>query len=318
MIDYPLNFQGILKQNISGRSLTTYGIGGILSSLFEPRTIEEAKSLFLFLKQEGVKYKLIGNGSNLVLPDAGIDDFVVVRLSLKENKTQVKIGTDNFDLSTFPIEDFSIGDKIRLLVPAGVSMMNLSRQVSELGLSGLEYTAGIPGTLGGAVKMNAGAHGADISSVLDCISVWEGSVGCESFRVKGENLDFSYRHSSLSESEVVLSAELTLTVTDKAEVKEKRGSALRYRKETQPLTMPSAGSVFRNPSSELPAAKILDDLGCKGMRLGGVMVSELHSNWIVRVSEDALASDVRGLVDRLKAKVDSDLGIILKEEIIFW
>jgi UDP-N-acetylmuramate dehydrogenase len=119
-------------------------------------------------------------------------------------------------------------------------------------------------------------------------------------------------------SEVILSARLNLTLMNRDEVRENRASALKYRKETQPLSMPSAGSVFRNPAPDLSAAKILDDLGCKGMRQGGVMLSELHSNWIVRVSDDALADDVRGLVDKLKAKVVKDLGIELHEEIIFW
>jgi UDP-N-acetylmuramate dehydrogenase len=318
MIELPAFFSEILRENVSGKSLTTYGIGGLVGTLLEPRTLDEAISVFSYLDSSHIPYKIIGNGSNLVLPDNGISEAVVVRLSLRDLKPQLLIGSDRFEIPFFPVESCSLGDKVALEVPAGASMMSLSRQVTELGLSGLEYSAGIPGSLGGAVRMNAGAHGSDISNILSSIKIWDSSTARVVSRTKDKDLSFSYRYSSLLPSEVILSARLNLTLMNRDEVRENRASALKYRKETQPLSMPSAGSVFRNPAPDLSAAKILDDLGCKGMRQGGVMLSELHSNWIVRVSDDALADDVRGLVDKLKAKVVKDLGIELHEEIIFW
>jgi UDP-N-acetylmuramate dehydrogenase len=248
MIELPAFFSEILRENVSGKSLTTYGIGGLVETLLEPRTLDEAISVFSYLDSSHIPYKLIGNGSNLVLPDKGISEAVVVRLSLRDLKPQLVLGSDSYEISSFPVESCSLGDQVALEVPAGASMMSLSRQVTELGLSGLEYSAGIPGSLGGAVRMNAGAHGSDISNILSSINIWDTSSARVVSRIKDKDLSFSYRHSSLLPSEVILSARLNLTLMNRDEVRENRASALRYRKETQPLSMPSAGSVFRNPA----------------------------------------------------------------------
>ena len=308
----------ILREGISGRSLTTFGVGGVVPVLLEPRNQEEAIRVFNFLKSENLPYRLIGNGSNIVLPDLGMGEIILVRLFFKETKPTLLFEGNIFELDSPYFRDIAVGEKVILDIPASVSMMNISRQVSELGLSGLEYSAGIPGTLGGAVRMNAGAHGAQLSDVIASCIVWDANLQRMETHINGETLNFTYRHCSLEEELVILSARLELIKRDPKEVKEKRSSALKYRKDTQPLSMPSAGSVFRNPSQELAAAKILEDLGCKGQRVGGVCLSEMHSNWIVRVSDEAKASDIRILVDDLKNTAQKNTGIMLKEEIIFW
>jgi len=318
MIQIPEWSREIVREGISGKSLTTFGVGGPVPFLFEPRNHDEALAIFKFLKADRIPYKIIGNGSNLVLPDEGMGDIAIVRLTFRKSKPKLIIQKNSFELDSLNLKDVAFTDKVILDIPASISMMNISRQTSELGLSGLEYSAGIPGTLGGAVRMNAGAHGAQISDILVSASIWDENIGEIVEYQKGEDLSFSYRHCNLSEGAIILSAKIELTKKDVQEVRDQRSSALKYRKETQPLSMPSAGSVFRNPTKELSAAKILDDLGCKGARVGGVRLSEMHSNWIVRVSDEARASDIKTLVDSLKEHALKNTGISLEEEIIFW
>ncbi len=307
-----------LRVEVPGRRLTTMGVGGDVSNVLEPATADEALKLFTYLSSEKKPFRVIGNGSNLILPDEWIKEVVLLRLAFKKEKPKLYFHEQFFDLDITNLQEIPTGDSVVLELPCSASMMNVSRQVSELGLSGLEYTAGIPGTLGGAVRMNAGAHGSQLSDILTSVRVWDQRLNKIIEYVVGENLSFAYRHSSLSEDSIVLSAKLKLIKKDVEEVRESRSSALKYRKETQPLSMPSAGSVFRNPSGEMSAAKILEDLGLKGERVGGVRLSEMHSNWIVRVADDAKAMDVRILVDLLKEKALKSTGVTLKEEIIFW
>jgi len=318
MVQFPELSKEILRKGISVKSLTTFGVGAAVPILIEPRTLDEATHVFNLLKQEGINYKLIGNGSNLVLPDEALVDIALVRLMFKQHTPQLNYQGVSLALDDINIGEITKGEKVILEIPASFSMMGISRQTSALGLSGLEYSAGIPGTLGGAVRMNAGSHGSQLSDIILSVKVWDPKLQQIVELVNGGMLSFEYRHCSLDSDSIILSAQLDLVIRDAEDVKEKRASALKYRKETQPLSMPSAGSVFRNPTSDLSAAKILDDLGLKGYRVGGVMLSEMHSNWIVRVADQAKAMDVLRLVEDLKSVALKNTGIELREEIIFW
>ncbi|OVE79910.1 UDP-N-acetylenolpyruvoylglucosamine reductase, partial [bacterium J17] len=225
-----------------------------------------------------------------------------------------------------PVE---LGRSYRVLVFAAAALMSLSRKFSGQGLSGLEFAAGIPASLGGAIAMNAGAHGSQISDVLDSVLVYLPKQGLEHLRA--EDLNFSYRHSSLSEGALVLAAQISLEAKSKEEVSTKRAECLGYRKQTQPLSQPSSGSVFKNPtpveidsekraqmSKNVTAAELLDAVGVKGLEMGGVAFSNLHANWLVRVSESASSNDVLVLVKEAQKRVWEKYGISLEPEIVFW
>jgi UDP-N-acetylmuramate dehydrogenase len=209
--------------------------------------------------------------------------------------------------------------------------MNISRTLSQEGKSGLEFGAGIPASLGGAVKMNAGAHGCSIATVV------EGAVVCEldgTLRyLSNVDLNYSYRHSSILPSQIVVAVSLKLQDGDPETIKGQRQKCLDYRTKTQPLKFPSSGSVFRNPESPnldppkldppesgtlKAAAYYLEQVGLKGHRLGGVGYSELHSNWLVRLDDSGRAEEVRNLIELGKKRVFEKFGLELKPEILQW
>ena len=295
-----------IRRDVLSNQITTFGVGKGISLLIEPESIDALLKVISELDDEPL---ILGNGSNLVLPD----DWVfppVIRLP-KALSGPVAKDSQLFDaLSGFSGEPYY----------AGSSLINLSRTFSQAGRKGLEFAAGIPGTLGGAIKMNAGAHGESLSQVITGVVVADknGKV-----RAIGKSeLDFSYRHSCIAGDQIVLGATILLQEGDKEEIRLRRESCLDYRSKTQPLKMPSAGSVFRNPvdptQSLEAAAYYLEQVGLKGYQSGGVGYSNLHSNWLVRLEDSARAEDVSILIELGKKRVFEKYGINLTQEILLW
>ena len=327
LAEYPTELS--FREDVGGRELTTFGVGGLArGGLLELQTLRSARSLKSLLFETRTAYRLLGAGSNVVFPDSGLETLLL-RFGkglagiypLGENVGSA--GLRSSELEEFlktPSEEIS-QDAPRLLVLAGTPMMSLSRKVSQIGLSGLEFAAGIPGTLGGAVFMNAGAHGHATEEVIHRVYLL-GESGELLVRSK-EELSFRYRHADLPENSIVIAAELRLIPKDPKEVSEHRASCLEYRRRTQPLQLRSAGSVFRNPPGQAAGA-LLEKAGLKGVRKGAIRFSELHANWLVcepsDVPSDAigLAEDIRCLVELGRAKVLEEYGISLETEIIFW
>ena len=276
--------------------LTTLAIGGPLKYLFEPHSIEELSALVSALKQNQLSYMLLGAGSNALIPDEGVGEVVI------------RLGRGLRFLEALGEESFKVG--------ANTSVMWLSRELSEQGYAGLEFAGGIPASLGGAVKMNAGAHGGEFSSVIHEVHCVDDEGNESTLGV--DELQYSYRHSALPKGWIVAAATLKLSKDDPEAVRERRLENLEYRKRTQPLQLPSAGSVFRNPTDAPAAGKLLEDLGLKGHTHGGAMISELHGNWIVNPKREARYGDVLALIELCQERVAKAHGIELIPEVLVW
>ena len=273
--------------------------------------------------------RVIGRGSNIILPDeplsntlvrfgGELSNFGAIKEDFWEDKDQ---GAPLLSLIA-GLERSEVGSGGQLVFAfSGAPLVSLSRETALLGLSGLEFAAGIPGSVGGAVKMNAGAHGNEISEALDAVLLFSLKNGF--YHRRKSELKISYRDGGIPGDSVVVGATFLLYHKGESETKEKRRSCLDYRRQTQPLTVPSAGSVFRNPgfvveSSPVSAGWLIEQAGLKGERIGGVAFSELHGNWLVRVDDSARAADAAELVALAKQRVLERFGVQLQEEIIFW
>jgi len=281
---------------VNGSSVTTFAIGGPIGVLVEPPDLATLQYIIRRAKALGLLVRYLGGGSNLLIPDEGVKD-VVVKLGKGFRQTVVD---DTESL---------------LIVGAAVSLMSLSRQTARDGLSGLEFAAGIPATIGGAVKMNAGAHHGDIASVLESVTTVldNGNI----IRLSINDLAPDYRTMKLPLGSCVTEAVFRLVASDAARCEEQRRKNLEYRKQTQPLQVPSAGSTFRNPLNDI-AGRLIDQCGIKGERIGGAEVSRMHANWVVNPEKSASARDVLQIIDRCRNAVKLKTGIVLEPELVIW
>lgn len=287
------------SNNISAKKLTTFSIGGALN-LFEPRTVLELQELLLAFKSDGLSYGILGAGSNLLVPDEGVVN-PVIKLA----------GGFNGEFNSFK----QIGDST-VRVGAARSLMRISREISHLGLAGLEFAGGIPASVGGAVRMNAGAHQGEMSQIIKSVTYLDSSG--EAKVVDVSQIDFAYRKTSLPAEALVVSTDLQLVTGNADEISQHQKSCLDYRKKTQPLHLPSAGSIFRNPAAELFAGKLIEDSGLKGLSRGAAEISDLHANWIVNPKKQASSEDVLKLIAKVQDKVLDDQQVSLETELVCW
>lgn len=283
-------------KDVPGSKCTTFSIGGRIARWCELDSVDELRLLLSFLDGEGERYRLIGAGSNILIPDEGIADWIV-RLG-RAFKYCEKAGQSSF------------------VVGAATGLMSLSRALSDDGFSGLEFASGIPGTVGGAIAMNAGAHGSCMADLVSRIRIL-GPDG-EIADLEAKDVAFSYRSCSLPKGSTVLSAHLRLKEADRNDTRERRRLMLEERRSRQPLQYPSAGSVFRNPSPVRPAGRLIEEAGLKGMRVGGAEISTLHANWIINPEKKAKAAEVRELMELCRTRVFENSGLRLEPEIILW
>jgi UDP-N-acetylmuramate dehydrogenase len=285
-----------VRRNVPASSLTTFAIGGDISYLVTIESLWELQAVMKLLTVEGQPARVLGFGSNVLIADRGIQGWV---LRLGQSLRSV---------------EHSEGD--RFVIAGGASLMTVARKISADGFSGLEFAAGIPASVGGAVFMNAGAHGAEIADRIERVSL---VMPDGSFRVYDcKELPFTYRHSGLPRDAAVISVELLLPSGDKERIARTCSENLAHRKNTQPLSLPSAGSVFKNPSPDLPAGKVLEQAGLKGTSVGGAEISSLHANWIVNPDKRASAADVLALISLCQERVRSQMGIELEPEVRLW
>lgn len=281
---------GKILENESLKKYNTYKIGGTAKLVVFPSNEEKLIELLRIIKDNNLKYKVIGKGSNLIFSSKEYDG-ILIRLD-EFNKLEI--------------------DDTKIVVGAGYSTVKLSLETAKLGLSGLEFAAGIPGTIGGAVFMNAGAYKSDISEVLEEIKVINNDL--EIITMKKNELDFSYRKSLLQNKRdyICIEATLKLTPLPKEEIIQKIEKRKAKRLETQPLEYPSAGSVFRNPE-DVPAGKLIEDAGLKGKQIGGAMVSKKHANFIINYG-NATGEDIYNLINFVKTEIKTKTGVELKQE----
>ncbi|RMD88008.1 MAG: UDP-N-acetylmuramate dehydrogenase [Candidatus Dadabacteria bacterium] len=287
---------GLGFKSIEGKRVTTLCVGGILDRVIRPETTGEILKAMTFLSSNGIPYRVIGGGSNLIIRDEGVRDWVIM---LGKGFRYIKpLGNGLFK------------------VGGSTPLINLSRELSEGGFSGLEFAGGIPATFGGAIRMNAGAHGSEISSVIDSVDVITPDSKLHTFPAK--DLKWEYRKVNLPEGSIVLSATISLKEGDRDKILAVRSRFLQIRKENQPITIPSCGSVFKNPSGRGSAAKVIETCGLKGYSRGGALISKKHPNWIVNPYRKATARDVLFLIDLCKKKAKSSLSVELETEVSIW
>ncbi len=275
--------------------LTSLRVGGAIDWVLSPQTEEQAAKLVYELEQNGIAWRPLGSGSN-VLADDGEHHYVIV--SLKELKAD-------------PIFDAN-----RVSISAGYSLPRLCVDAARQGLSGIEGLNGIPGTVGGALWMNAGAYGQEIGTVVETIRVArDGRV----HEMPASEVQWNYRHTSFREGELLLGATLRLHPDDPNSIAERMEKAKSQRMTTQPHGTRSAGCFFKNaPSSPIGTGKMIDDLGMKGTRRGGAVVSPKHANFIVTEGEDAKAADALALAEEIRERVKREHGIDLEYEVELW
>lgn len=281
-------------ENASLKRYNTYRLDTKCQYLIFPKTKEELRELLRFLIEQNYKYLVLGNGSNVILKKDYFDGVII--LLNKLNKIKIE------------------GEVIE--VDAGYSLQKLSLEASEKGLSGLEFSSGIPGCVGASIAMNAGAYKSSLSEVVETVDVINSNF--EFVTMRKEDLDFRYRSSIFKEEKnyVIVSAVLKLHRGDAKEILEKISKRRVKRIETQPLDMPSAGSVFRNPEN-LHAGELIEKCGLKGYRIGGAEVSVKHANFIVNTGA-ATGEEIVKLIEFVKEKVKEqfDVDLILEQIII--
>ncbi|MCA1816781.1 MAG: UDP-N-acetylmuramate dehydrogenase [Acidobacteria bacterium] len=275
--------------------LTSLRVGGEIDWVVAPETEEQAAAAAGALDEADVPWRVLGAGSN-VLADDERHGYVVV--TMREVKGEARF------------------DGERVSVSAGYSLPRLCVDAARKGLSGIEGLNGIPGTVGGALWMNAGAFGHEIGTVVETVRVARGGRIVE---VPGEKIKWDYRHTSFRDGELVLGATLRLKFDDAEKIGARMEESKRRRMETQPHGARSAGCFFKNPpGSGLSTGKMIDELGLKGERRGGARVSDVHANFIVTEGEDARASDALALAEEIRARIRRERGVELEYEVELW
>jgi UDP-N-acetylmuramate dehydrogenase len=271
---------------------TTMRVGGPADLFASVHNVHELRAIVRFARARAIPLTILGRGSDVVIADAGIRGIVV------QNRAE--------------------GSRIegdRYVAESGVPMARAATEAQKAGLTGLEFGLAIPGTVGGAVWANAGAHDSDVAAILETADLLLAD-GTEATVPAGE-LELRYRDSRLKHrpDEVVLAATFRLAPAAPDVIAARLDEIRRWRREHQPLGIPSAGSTFRNPPGD-SAGRLIDSIGWKGRTRGGATVSEKHANFIVNDRKGS-ASDVRGLIEDVRAAVEAETGIDLEEEVVF-
>ncbi len=272
---------------------TSLGVGGPadLVEIHEFRCVPE---LIDFFRRRGVPWRVLGGGSNLLVGDEGLED-VLLHLARPTNGV------------TF--------DGNRVEVAAAASLGTTVMECAKRNLGGMEGLIGVPGTVGGALRMNAGAYGIEIGPLVRALTVYRGATG-QIEVLKIQQVKFEYRHSSFAPDDVMLSVSLELPERHYQEILEKIKQFNQKRRASQPINEKSAGCIFKNPPG-YSTGRMIDELGLKGARVGGAVVSERHANFIVNRYQ-ATAADILNLMDLIREQVRKGYGVELEEEVIVW
>ena len=279
-------------ENASMKDYTTFKTGGNCPLLISPNSVSALSEILKECNNSNIPYTTLGNGSNVLASDDGIDG-VVIHIA------------DDFNKIT-------LLDETTIFCEAGVKLGTLCNFALENSLTGLEFAFGIPGSVGGAIFMNAGAYGGEMKDVVTKVYHVdkEGNEGL----ILGDNLAFGYRTSAYEHNGYIITgAEFSLKKGDKAEIKEKMSDLLGRRKDKQPLEYPSAGSTFKRPEGYFAGA-LIEECNLKGKQIGGARVSEKHAGFIINY-DNATSSDVLKLIDFVKSTVEKEKGVTLTPEV---
>lgn len=295
-------FRKILRSRLSCKLLfdepaerhTSIGVGGRADVLVYPRSRDELEQILSCLRETGTPFIPVGNWTNIIVKDGGYRGAII---SL-QNLHHLLMKEQNNGHSLIDAE-------------AGTLLADIVRTASDASLTGVEFCAGIPGSVGGAVRMNAGAYGNEVKDVIDAVSVMY--LSGEILEFKRDALSFEYRNMEMPEDAIIIGASFLLTKGEKAKIQKRIREIVDTRKKKHPLEYRNAGSIFKNPEG-IPAGQIIDALGLKGTRLGGAEISEKHGNFIVNKG-NARAADILALIDIVKEKAWTERGIQLETEV---
>ena len=284
-----------LRTNQSMSRFTSFRIGGDAQLLALPKDEEELCALLKMSGEMDIPFAILGAGTNVLAPDEGIKGLVICLKDALNGMEQI--------------------GETEIRVMAGVTMSRAAVFAANLGLGGLEFAHGIPGTVGGGVYMNAGAYGGEIKDVCTRVRIMDMGGRCR--WITGEEAAFSYRHSAIEDNPwIVVAAEFRLEPRPMEEIKERMLELIGKRRASQPLDLPSAGSAFKRPVGGYAAA-LIDQTGLKGFRIGGAAVSEKHAGFVVNLG-GATAEDVKRLLKEVSDRVYDAHGIRLEPEVRIW
>jgi len=268
---------------------TSFKIGGNADLFIKAYSINEIKSILKIANENNIPLFVLGNGTNLLVKDAGYRG-IILQIKLEEIKIE----------------------KTKVIVQSGVKNAILSKKLLENSLTGFEFASGIPGTIGGAIKMNAGAHGSEIKDIIEEVTYmdFKGNI----HKIKNNECEFSYRYSKFfKEKAIILETKLSLEKGNREEIEEKINEFGKQRKAKQPLEYPNAGSTFKRGEGYI-TAKLIDECGLKGYSIGGAQVSEKHAGFIINKC-NATSKDILDLIEHVKRTVKEKTGIDIKLEI---
>ena len=295
-----ITVEGIIMHNIFGNisyklnelmsGHTTFHIGGPAKYFFTPETDDEIVKIIDICKAQNIRYLIMGNGSNMLFSDQGFDGAII---QIYNNFNLIDVQEDG------------------IYANAGALLSKLAALARDNSMTGMEFAAGIPGTLGGAVVMNAGAYGGEMKDIIEYVDVLESDGTVK--RYNCENMEFGYRKSIISDDKIVLGAKLRLAKGDKTLIQAKMDELKIARTSKQPLELPSAGSTFKRPEGYF-AAKLIDDSGLRGYKSGGAMVSEKHCGFVVNYDK-ATCKDVLEVIEHVQDVVEEKYGVRLEPEV---
>ena len=272
---------------------TSFKIGGPAECFIKAQSIEQLKNILEYAKKNNIKLTIVGNGSNILVSDQGIQGIV---LKIDIEKLEEKIDEETRILT----------------VGSGVKLGTLAQKCLKEGITGLEFASGIPGTIGGAIRMNAGAHGSEMKDIIKTVIYMDRNA--QMHTITNKQAKFEYRKSLFVNSDyIILETEIQLKKGKLEEIKEKMEEYAKYRKEKQPIEYPSAGSTFKR-GKDFITAKLIDECGLKGYQIGGAQISEKHAGFIIN-KENATAKDVIELMEYTKEQVYNKFGKIIEQEI---
>ncbi|MBQ3022373.1 MAG: UDP-N-acetylmuramate dehydrogenase [Clostridia bacterium] len=283
-----------IKTNVSMASYTTFKTGGRAEILISPTTTDELKNIMNFFYENSISYYILGNGSNLLVSDDGVKNPVIY---MDKNFSGIEVFEDC------------------ITAKAGEHLSAIAKRAAEESLTGFEFAAGIPGTLGGALIMNAGAYGGEMKDVVEAVSFID--ITGKEYVVSGEEMEFGYRESALMDTGCIITgATLKLTRGSKEEILGKMADLASRRREKQPLEYPSAGSTFKRPHGYFAGA-LIESSNLKGKSVGGAQVSEKHAGFIIN-RENATTQDICDLIELVQKTVYDIHGVALEPEVKYW
>lgn len=291
LIDRLPRVLGRYSTNLPLKNTTWFRVGGVAEVLYKPASVEDL-SFFLKNKPEDIRPTMIGVGSNLLVRDGGVPG-VTIRLGRNFNNTFISQDAGTLD------------------VGAAVLDRTVALMAADSGIEGLEFLCGIPGTIGGALRMNAGAYGTEIKDVL--VHAFALAPTGDLIKISPKEMGFSYRHCAIPEDWIFIGARLKGQKGNPETIHQKMADLLKQRDFTQPVKSRTGGSTFANPD-ECKAWELIDKAGCRGMKIGGAQVSELHCNFLINTGE-ATAEDLETLGERVRLRVKETSGIDLRWEI---